>query len=355
MKKPFPKVISCSIALLVLLSSAIGCSRRAQGEYPAATMSEASPAEASPSEASPSEPKTRETSDPKKLVQLSEIPDFSGRSNFMVNEGEPFFTSDEIVTESFENYSDLDSLGRCGTAFACVGTDLMPGKDDKEEIGSIKPSGWQTVKYDSVDGKYLYNRCHLIAFSLAGETANEKNLITGTRYLNIEGMLPFENKVRDYVSKTKNHVMYRVTPFFEKDNLLAKGVLMEGYSVEDKGKEIKFNVFCYNSQPNIEIDYADGTSKMIPPPTTEAPKTDPPTEPPTEKEESYEEESAEEEDNDSNDSAIGVYILNTNTKKFHYPDCGSVGKMSAKNKQEYTGTREEVLGMGYSPCQRCNP
>ena len=348
MKKPSQKMILCCIAFLMVVLSAIGCSGRAPKQettlFTATTPSEASHSEATASE--PATTKPRKVSEPDKLIQLSDIPDFSGKPFFTVNEGKPFFTSDEIVTESFENYSKLDSLGRCGTAFACVGTELMPENDDKGEIGYLKPSGWQTVKYDSVDGEYLYNRCHLIAFSLTGESANEKNLITGTRYLNIEGMLPFELKVHDYVAGTQNHVMYRVTPFFEGNDLLAKGVLMEGYSVEDKGKEISFNVFCYNLQPNIKIDYTDGKSEQIQLPTTAAPKTEPQTEPLTE-----EEISAEEDNNEAKD----LYILNTNTKKFHYPYCDSVNKMSAKNKKEYSGTRDEIIDMGYSPCKRCNP
>ena len=189
-----------------------------------------------------------------------EIPAFSGDAYVAINGNVPFFVEEEYTTESYEYYSDLDELGRCGVTMACIGVDIMP-TEDRGEIGSVRPTGWQSVKYDIVDGKYLYNRCHLIGFQLAGENANKKNLITGTRYLNIEGMLPFENLVADYVKETENHVLYRVTPLFEGDNLVAHGVLMEGYSVEDDGEGVCFCVYAYNAQPGITIDYATGESR----------------------------------------------------------------------------------------------
>ena len=191
---------------------------------------------------------------------VEEIPEFSGEAYVAVNGNVPFFLAEEITDESYEYYSDLDELGRCGVTMACIGVDIMP-TEDRGEIGSVKPSGWQSVKYDCVEGKYLYNRCHLIGFQLAGENANKKNLITGTRYLNIEGMLPFENLVADYVQETKNHVLYRVTPLFEEDNLVAHGVLMEGYSVEDEGEGVQFCVYAYNVQPGVIIDYSTGESR----------------------------------------------------------------------------------------------
>ena len=181
-------------------------------------------------------------------VPLHAIPAFSGKPYIEINGNIPFFTANELTAVSFEHYSDLDGLGRCGEAVASVGRDLMPDTD-RGSIGSVKPSGWVTVKYDFVDGKYLYNRCHLIGYQLTGENANEKNLITGTRYLNIKGMLPFENMVADFVKETGYHVMYRVTPMFEGNNLVASGVLMEAQSVEDGGEGIRFNVYCYNVQP----------------------------------------------------------------------------------------------------------
>lgn len=189
---------------------------------------------------------------------LSSIPDFNGSNPYcVVNNNQPYFTDDEYTTDVFENYSELDSLGRCGVAYANVCQKLMP-TEKRGNIGMVKPTGWHTVKYDCVDGKYLYNRCHLIGFQLAGENANEKNLVTGTRYLNVDGMLPFENMVADYVKETNHHVLYRVTPIFEGDNLLASGVLMEAASVEDY--EIRFNVYVYNVQPGVNIDYATGDS-----------------------------------------------------------------------------------------------
>ena len=194
------------------------------------------------------------------LVPVEEIPEFSGDAWIAVNGNIPFFVEEEYTTEDYEFYSELDELGRCGMTMACIGIDIMP-TEERGNIGSVKPSGWQSVKYDIVDGKYLYNRCHLIGFQLAGENANRRNLITGTRYLNIEGMLPFENLVADYVKETKNHVMYRVTPLFDGDNLVAHGVLMEGYSVEDNGEGVCFCVYAYNAQPGIVIDYATGNSR----------------------------------------------------------------------------------------------
>ena len=194
-------------------------------------------------------------------ISLEEIPEYSGNAYIAINDNIPFFKEEDLTATSFENYSELDNLGRCGEATASVGKDLMP-TEPRGEIGSVKPTGWQTVKYDNVEGKYLYNRCHLIGFQLTGENANKKNLITGTRYLNVTGMLPFENMVADYVKETGNHVLYRVTPIFKDDNLVADGVLIEAKSVEDNGEGILFNVYCYNVQPGIVIDYKNGESRL---------------------------------------------------------------------------------------------
>ena len=194
-------------------------------------------------------------------ISLAEIPPFDGTPYVEINGNVPYFDETDYTTESFERYSELDALGRCQTAFANVGIDLMP-QEERGPIGQVKPSGWHTVKYDCVDGKYLYNRCHLIGYQLTGENANEKNLITGTRFLNVEGMLPFENMVDDFVEATNYHVLYRVTPVYEGNNLVASGVLMEGWSVEDGGRGICFNVFVYNCQPGVEIDYATGDSRL---------------------------------------------------------------------------------------------
>lgn len=194
------------------------------------------------------------------IAQISDIPQYQGIPYVIINGNEPYFEESDLIDESFEYYSELDNLGRCGVCIASIGEDIMP-KEKRGSIGMIKPSGWHTVRYDGlVEGNYLYNRCHLIGFQLAGENANVSNLITGTRYLNTQGMLPFENAVAEYVKTTKNHVMYRVSPIFEGDNLVASGVIMEALSVEDAGAGIKFNVYCYNVQPDVVINYQNGES-----------------------------------------------------------------------------------------------
>lgn len=190
---------------------------------------------------------------------LEELPDYEGSPYIYLDENVPTFTEADWTTTSFETYSSLDFLGRCGVAYACISTDLMP-TDDRESISSVYPTGWEQGAYDEVDGGYLYNRSHLIGFQLTGENANELNLITGTRAFNVEGMLPFENEVAAYIQETGNHVLYRVTPYFDGWNLLANGVQMEAYSVEDNGAGVQFNVYCYNAQPNIAIDYATGSN-----------------------------------------------------------------------------------------------
>lgn len=195
-------------------------------------------------------------------INIGDIPSYSGSPYVEINNNVPEFEEDDKTEKSFEEYSQFDRLGRCGVAFANVGVDIMP-TEERGRIGMVKPTGWHTVKYDSVDGKYLYNRCHLIGYQLTGENANEENLITGTRYMNVEGMLPFENMVADYVKETGNHVLYRVEPVFEGDNLLASGVHMEAESVEDNGEGVSFNVYVYNAQPGISIDYRTGESSQL--------------------------------------------------------------------------------------------
>ncbi|MCI9092790.1 MAG: hypothetical protein HFF36_03240 [Coprobacillus sp.] len=195
-------------------------------------------------------------------IDILNVPDYTHQEYVEINNNIPYFEESDLSDESFEKYSELDNLGRCGVAYANIGVDIMP-TEKRGSIGMIKPTGWHTVKYNHIDGKYLYNRCHLIAYQLSGENANEKNLITGTRYMNVEGMLPFEEKVGNYVRETKNHVLYRVTPIFEGENLVAKGVLMEAMSVEDDGEGICFCVFVYNVQPQIQIDYSTGESQYI--------------------------------------------------------------------------------------------
>lgn len=264
---------------------------------------------------------------------LSIIPEFSEVAYIVINNNTPYFTLEEkTCRNAFEIYSDLDELGRCGVAYANICPEIMP-TEERGAIGQIKPSGWQLVKYDIVDGKYLYNRCHLIGYQLAGENANEKNLITGTRFLNVSGMLQFENMVYDYVLETENHVLYRVTPLYNGNDLVATGILIEAYSVEDDGAGICFNVFIYNSQPGIEIDYATGNSWIVEDGSDFVDKN---TTMPTE-------------------DTIGKYVLNTNTKKFHLPTCDSVSEMKEKNKKEVEGSREDIIKDGYSPCGRCNP
>lgn len=276
-------------------------------------------------------------------LQSEDIPSYTGSPYTQINDNVPDFPLDDYTTEAFETYSDLDELGRCGVAYANVCQELMPTQK-RGKIGQVKPSGWQTAKYDSVDGKYLYNRCHLIGYQLTGENANEKNLITGTRYLNVDGMLPFENMVADYVKETGNHVLYRVTPIFTGDNLVADGVQMEAESVEDNGDGILFNVFCYNVQPGIGIDYATGDNwedDSIPQPE--------------EPDESQTQPAYDEEKTDTQSESVGTtYIINTNTGKFHYPQCSSVGQMNDSNKEEYTGSRDDLIAQGYSPCKRCH-
>jgi DNA-entry nuclease len=279
------------------------------------------------------------TPEPVPSVSLSDIPAYSGEPYVVLNNNIPGFQESEFTTASFETYSDLDALGRCGVAYANIGQDLMP-TEERGSIGQVRPSGWHTVKYDCVDGKYLYNRCHLIGYQLTAENANTKNLITGTRYLNTEGMLPFENMVADYIKETGNHVLYRVTPIFEGDNLVASGVQMEAESVEDRGEGILFNIYCYNVQPGVTIDYSTGDSQL----SGGAPSVETPA--PTE---------APEQPEDSGQVSASTYILNTNSHKFHYPDCSSVGQMSEKNKAEFSGSRDELIQQGYEPCKRCNP
>lgn len=260
---------------------------------------------------------------------LSNIPDYDGKAYVELNGNVPEFSkSEKTYSESFEEYGKLDSLGRCTYAVSCIGKDLMP-TEKRGSIGSVKPSGWHISKYDFVDGKYLYNRCHLIGYQLTAENANERNLITGTRYLNVEGMLPFENDVADYIEITNNHVYYKVTPIFEGNNLVANGVQMQAYSVEDNGQGISFNVYCYNVQPGVAIDYATGDNQAVASSSITSTSSD--------------------------EADKKTYIVNTKTKKFHNPDCEGVKKMSSSNKKKYKGTRDSLISNGYSPCQKCNP
>lgn len=270
----------------------------------------------------PSKPNYNESSP--ETIFFSNISDYSGEAYVILNDNKPDFTSDDLTTNSYEHYSEQDELGRCGVAEACIGKDLMP-TEDRESISHIIPSGWIQAEYEHVDGNYLFNRCHLIGFQLTGENANERNLITGTRYMNTEGMLPFENMVADYIKETNNHVLYRVTPIFEADCLVASGVQMEAMSVEDEGEGISFHVYVYNVQPGVEINYATGESSLATADETET------------------------------SDEKNTYILNTNNKKFHKEDCASVKDIKDKNRQDYTGSREDLITQGYDPCGRCKP
>ena len=257
-------------------------------------------------------------------ISIDEIPQFSGEPYVVLKNNMPDFSDEDLTAKSFEKYSLLDSLGRCGVAVACIGQDIIP-TEERGSIGQVKPSGWRISKYDFVDGKYLYNRCHLIGYQLTGENANEQNLITGTRYFNVEGMLPFENMVAEYVEETGNHVLYRVTPIFEGSNLVANGVVMEAKSVEDGGEGICFNVYVYNVQPGVEIDYATGENRLA------------------------------EIANHPKDAETGEYILNKSSKKFHKLSCTHAQDIKEKNKENFSGSRSELIRNGYLPCGACNP
>ncbi|MGN0400265.1 MAG: DNA/RNA non-specific endonuclease [Blautia sp.] len=256
-------------------------------------------------------------------ASLDEIPEYSGEPYVVLQDNVPQFSQEEITENSFEEYSGLDSLGRCGVAVASVGQDLMP-TEERGSIGQVKPTGWQSAKYDIVDGKYLYNRCHLIGFQLTAENANKQNLITGTRYMNVDGMLPFENMVADYVKETNHHVMYRVTPVFEGDNLVASGVQMEAYSVEDQGEGISFNVFVYNVQPGISIDYETGASRL-----------------------------AEETVNtESEETVSGEIRGNSNSKIYHCPGQAAYEEMADSKYLKVFASEEEAQAAGYRKAKR---
>lgn len=270
---------------------------------------------------------------------LLNVPAFAGVPYIVINENTPYFTEEEITVESYEYYSELDALGRCGVTVSCIGKDMMP-TDERESISSVKPTGWVNNKYDTslVEGGYIYNRCHLIGFQLTGENARKENLITGTRYMNVTGMLPFENMVADYLHEyEENHVMYRVTPIFEGSNLVANGVLMEAYSVEDEGEEICFCVYVYNVQPGITIDYRTGNNVL------------------DSKFDGFDTLPPEDVETDEEGRIMMDYIINTSSKKFHDVDCGNADDISEHNRREYHGAREDLIEEGYNPCGACKP
>lgn len=278
-------------------------------------------------------------------LDLSKIPAYSGDPAYPIDGDVPDFSKKEITRKSFEKYSDLDDLGRCGVAMACLSKDTMP-TEKRESIGMVKPAGWHTVKYpDLIKDKYLYNRCHLIAFELGAENANEKNLTTGTRYMNVTGMLPYENEVAEYIRETGNHVMYRVTPEFVGDELVCRGVLMEAYSVEDKGKGIEFAEFVYNVQPGIVIDYKTGDSHRASDNTAAVSGASKDSAAVQKSIARHEKKEAEQH----------TYVVNTRSGIFHKPSCESVEKMSSKNKKTVKESRKDLIGEGYKPCKNCNP
>ena len=268
---------------------------------------------------------------PQYSATLDNVPAFSGQPYVIINNNEPEFTQEDMTERSYEHYSSLDSLGRCGYTMACIGVDIMP-TESRESISEVKPTGWVQAQYDHVDGKSLYNRCHLIGFQLTGENANERNLVTGTRYCNVDGMLPFENMVADYVKETQNHVLYRVTPVFTGKELVCRGIQMEAYSVEDAGDGICFNVYVYNAQPGVVIDYATGENWA-------------------------EGEDAAQQTERTDLMAVGEqsYILNVNSKKFHSADCVQGADIKEENRQDYTGSRDELIDRGYESAGCCDP
>ena len=337
-------------ALLVLVTVCSGCKSTVASEQISAAKIETVQEEVR-DKAQPNK------EDEKDLFTLAMVPEYSSNAYVDINDDVPFFSEEELTEENFQEYWPLDELGRCTGAFACIGPESLP-TGARENASMFEPTGWQSVKYDSIDGGYLYNRCHLIGYQLTGQSANERNLITGTRYMNVEGMLPFENSVQMYVEGTGNHVLYRVRPYYNGDDLLATGVLMEAKSLEDP--LVQFCAFCYNVQPGIEIDYATGFSKASE--TTDSEEvlaivSDPETGDSESVTRSVEDEVVADEGKEeaSEEPAEITYVLNTNTKKFHMPYCSSVKDIKDKNKKETTMSREEIISQGYQPCKRCNP
>lgn len=303
------------------------------------------------------------------VATLNTIPAYTGEPYVTINNNVPFFEENEWTTNSFHYYFDLDELGRVTQAYACLGTDLLPD-NKRQDISSVKPTGFINHNYSFMSDGMVYNRAHLIAYMLSGQNANPKNLMTGTRYLNIDGMLPFENIVHDYIQETGNHVMYRVTPIFEGDDLVARGVLMEAYSVEDQGKGVEFCVYCYNVQPGVAINYATGENKVDESMSDEQiaafyDKSKKSTKTPaannqTSNTNSSVSQSSEKTQNPPanltplpSDKEIRGYVLNTKSKKFHLPECS--GAQNLKNKLDVFDSKEHLIANGYTPCQICMP
>ena len=374
--KPLPPSLprfAALLAAIALTCTVAGCSTSAEITTPTAAGPESPAVEHSASEEPESSatdaaalPDTAakspsaENPDASNTPAYHDLPAYDGSPYVYVNDGEPAFTDDErAAAAGTELYGELDALGRCTATFAVVGTETMP-TEERGSIGEVRPTGWKMGKYDFVDGRYLYNRCHLLGFQLTGENANVSNLITGTRYMNVEGMLPFENAVADYVHATSNHVLMRATPVFDGDDLVARGVHMMAESVEDGGDGVAFNVFVYNVQPGVVIDYRTGESMAAkdatPLPDVSGDGGDASSDGDgTGTKGSADGGTALSDSGAATEKGTTEYVLNTNSKKFHVPSCSSVDQMSAKNRQDVTDTRENIIGRGFDPCKRCNP
>lgn len=353
---PRRRAASCLLALLLALTLCLtaGCSDASTSGGPSSTSDPAishvsediSREEAlagaqgdAPVEAEqPSVPQTASSASAPATLDSANLPQYQGDPYVVVANNVPGLSPAD-ASRPAETYAPLDAQGRCGTCVAVVSRATQP-TEKRGSIGMVKPTGWHTVRYDDlVDGRYLYNRCHLIGYQLTGENANRQNLVTGTRYLNVEGMLPFEDKVDDYVDATGNSVIYRVTPVFAGDELVCRGVQMEAFSVEDNGAGVSFNVYCFNVQPGVTIDYATGQSRREDGKPASGTTHDAGPAP-------------------AQQDSQGVqasYVVNANTGKFHDPSCSSVSRMAVHNRLDFQGTRDEALRRGWEPCQRCNP
>lgn len=303
--------------LLILALAAAMLLAGACSAFSAARPEPASPAAARRSSAPPAGKATQDVS-----AFPDVLPAYTGSPYIIIHDNNPYFSDSDLTDLSYETYSELDDLGRCGSAMACIGEDLMPTQA-RGSIREVYPSGWTQAMYDFVDGQALFNRCHLIGWQLTAEDANPENLITGTRTMNTKGMLPFENLVADYIKETGNHVLYRVTPVFEGDELVARGVLMEGKSVEDDGDGVLFCVYAFNVEPGVSIDYRTGRSTL--------------------------------EEGERSENESGTYVLNLRNRKFHLPSCASVAQMGSANRQDYVGSRAALVEEGYEPCGACRP
>lgn len=363
----FQKLTYSALALVLALSFTLfGCS--------------GSGSTSAPEESGPYAQFAAETATPS--VDLAGIPWYTGSAYTLINNNEPTFAATELTVEPFETYYALDSLDRATGAKACVGPELAP-TEKRGNISEVKPTGWQSVRYDFVDGESLYNRCHLLGFQLTGENANERNLITGTRYMNTEGMLPFEEAIDDYIEATGNHVLFEVVPLYAENNLVAHGVHMQARSIEDDGRGISFNVFCYNVQPGVDIDYATGDNWESEGPmlmsldasssgaayagddaaahSGDSASASASTSASSSASSSARAQSSTNSSNaatngaSSADISSASYVLNTKSMKFHYTSCSAVSEMSSSNRATSNATRAELIQQGYKPCGSCNP